>query len=66
MIAGGLSPDRIGRVVGLASSVLLDTQAPDSSLNRRISIIVMNKRTEMAVFQENGALFSVQDPLSSS
>ena len=62
MIAGGLPAEKIGRVVGLASSVLLDPQTPDSSLNRRISIIVMNKRTEAAISQENGALFSVQDP----
>jgi chemotaxis protein MotB len=62
MVSGGLPQEKIGRVVGLASSVLLDAQAPDSPLNRRISIIVMNKRTESAISQENGALFSVQDP----
>ena len=62
LIAGGLPSEKIGRVVGLASSVLLDAQTPDSPLNRRISIIVMNKRTEAAIMQENGALFSVQDP----
>jgi chemotaxis protein MotB len=62
LIAGGLPAEKIGRVVGLASSVLLDAKAPDSPLNRRISIIVMNKRTEDAISQENGALFSVQDP----
>jgi chemotaxis protein MotB len=62
LIEGGLPPEKIGRVVGLSSSVLLDAQAPESPLNRRISIIVMNKRTEMAIMQENGALFTVQDP----
>jgi chemotaxis protein MotB len=62
LIVGGLPAEKIGRVVGLASSVLLDAQAPDSPLNRRISIIVMNKRTQDAISQENGALFSVQDP----
>lgn len=62
LVAGGLPQEKIGRVVGLASSVLLDSHAPDSPLNRRISIIVMNKRTESAISQENGALFSVQDP----
>jgi chemotaxis protein MotB len=62
LIVGGLPAEKIGRVVGLASSVLLDSHAPDSPLNRRISIIVMNKRTEDAISQENGALFSVQDP----
>jgi chemotaxis protein MotB len=62
LIVGGLPAEKVGRVVGLASSVLLDAHAPDSPLNRRISIIVMNKRTEDAISQENGALFSVQDP----
>ncbi|HVF15758.1 MAG TPA: OmpA family protein, partial [Steroidobacteraceae bacterium] len=65
LIMGGLPGEKVGRVVGLASSVLLDSQAPDSPLNRRISIIVMNKRTEDAISQENGALFSVQDPARS-
>jgi chemotaxis protein MotB len=62
LVAGGLPANKIGRVVGLASSVPLDAHAPDSPLNRRISIIVMNKRAEDAISQENGALFSVQDP----
>lgn len=62
LIVGGLPAEKVGRVVGLASSVLLDAHAPDSPLNRRISIIVMNKRTEDAISHENGALFSVQDP----
>jgi chemotaxis protein MotB len=66
LIVGGLPAEKIGRVVGLASSVLLDAQAPDSPLNRRISIIVMNKRTQDAISQENGALFSVQDPAESA
>lgn len=62
LITGGLPAQKVGRVVGLASSVLLDAHVPDSPINRRISIIVMNKRTEDAIYQENGALFSVQDP----
>ena len=48
-------------MVGLASSVLLDPQVPDSPINRRISIVVMNKRTEDAINHENGSLLSVQD-----
>jgi chemotaxis protein MotB len=48
--------------VGLASSVLLDTAVPDSPVNRRISIIVMNRRTEEAIMHENGTLLSVQHP----
>ena len=61
LISGGLSADKVGRVVGLASSVLLEPQAPESPINRRISIVVMNKRTEDAIAHENGTLLSVQD-----
>jgi chemotaxis protein MotB len=61
LILGGLSAEKVGRVVGLASSVLLDAQVPDSPINRRISIVVMNKRTEDAIAHENGTLLSVQD-----
>jgi chemotaxis protein MotB len=61
LIAGGLPAEKIGRVVGLASSVLLDASAPEGPVNRRISIVVMNKRTEQAISQENGNLLMVQD-----
>ena len=61
LILGGLNAEKVGRVVGLASSVLLDVQAPDSPINRRISIVVMNKRTEDAIAHENGNLLSVQN-----
>jgi chemotaxis protein MotB len=61
LIAGGLPAEKIGRVVGLASSVLLDASQPESPVNRRISIVVMNKRTEQAISQENGNLLMVQD-----
>jgi chemotaxis protein MotB len=61
LIAGGLPAEKIGRVVGLASSVLLDPAAPDSPINRRISIVVMNKRTEQAISAENGNLLMVQE-----
>jgi len=61
LLAGGLAPEKIGRVVGLASSVLLEPSAPESPVNRRISIVVMNKRTEAAINAENGNLLMVQD-----
>jgi chemotaxis protein MotB len=60
LVVGGLPIEKVGRVVGLASSVLLDSAVPDSPVNRRISIIVMNRRTEEAIQQENGTLLSVQ------
>jgi chemotaxis protein MotB len=61
LLAGGLAAEKIGRVVGLSSSVLLDPAVPASPVNRRISIVVMNKRTEAAITQENGNLLVVQE-----
>jgi chemotaxis protein MotB len=65
LLAGGLAPEKIGRVVGLSSSVLLEPSAPESPVNRRISIVVMNKRTEAAISAENGNLLMVQETGSS-
>lgn len=61
LIGGGLPAEKIGRVVGLASSTLLDPAMPESPINRRISIVVMNKHTEDAISHENGSLLSVQE-----
>lgn len=61
LLDGGLPQEKIGRVVGLASSALLDPAHPQSPVNRRISIIVMNARTEAAIQQESGSLLSVQE-----
>ena len=52
MVAGGMDDAKIMRVVGLASTVLYDKQEPYSPNNRRISIIVMNKRTEEAILAD--------------
>jgi chemotaxis protein MotB len=52
LIAGGMDEAKMLRVVGLASSVPFDQAAPHDPVNRRISIIVMNKRTEEAVTKE--------------
>ncbi|GGC04086.1 chemotaxis protein MotB [Oxalicibacterium flavum] len=53
LIAGGLQEDKILRVVGLSSAVLFDTGNPYNPINRRISIIVMNKKTEESITREN-------------
>lgn len=49
LVDGGMGTNQIGRVVGLASSVLFDKADPYNPINRRISIIVMNKETEAAI-----------------
>lgn len=46
LLAGGIEESKIARVVGLSSSVLYDPEDPHNPVNRRISIIVMNKRAE--------------------
>lgn len=59
LIEGGMSDGKIGRVVGLADTVLFDKENPESSVNRRISIIVMNQQTEMAI-ELHGGYFPMQ------
>jgi len=46
LLAGGLPDSRVLRVQGLASSSLYETNDPLSPVNRRISIIVMNREAE--------------------
>ena len=46
LVRGGLKDAKIIRVVGLASSVHLNKDNPLDPMNRRISIIVLNRRTE--------------------
>ncbi len=50
LIAGGLPEARVLRVQGLASSNLIDPKQPNSPVNRRISIIVMNRDAEERIF----------------
>jgi chemotaxis protein MotB len=54
MIAGGMDENKVLRVVGLSSTSLFDKNDPLSSSNRRINIVVLNKRTEEAMLQEDG------------
>lgn len=49
---GGLAEEKVLRVVGLASSIPYNAQNPSDPINRRISIIVMNKKTENQVLHE--------------
>lgn len=54
MINGGMDANKVLRVLGLSSTVLFDKNDPLSSANRRINIVVLNKRTEEAILQEDG------------
>jgi chemotaxis protein MotB len=60
LVAGGMSDSKIIRVVGLASTVLYDKEDPYSAINRRISIVILNKRTEEAILRD-GSVTEVND-----
>ena len=53
MISGGMAESKVLRVVGLASAVGFPGAAPLDAVNRRISIIVLNRRTERAITAES-------------
>lgn len=46
LVASGMPDEKIARVMGLASSILLDEENPRSPANRRISITVMTREAE--------------------
>jgi chemotaxis protein MotB len=56
LLAGGMSEDKIVRVVGLSSAVLFNKNEPLSPTNRRISLIVMNKKAEEAASHDGGTV----------
>jgi len=51
LIGGGLAESKVMRIVGLASSIA-NPQNPTDPMNRCISIIVMNKKTENQVLHD--------------
>ena len=53
LVAAGMPDDKLIRVVGMASSLLLDPNNPLSASNRRISILVMTKAAEERLVGEN-------------
>jgi chemotaxis protein MotB len=56
LVAGGMATTKIVRVVGLADSNLIVKDDPKSPLNRRISIIVLNKIAEDRLNRAGGEL----------
>jgi chemotaxis protein MotB len=46
LVAAGMPDEKLARVVGLASSSMLDPGNPKAPVNRRISIIVMTREAE--------------------
>lgn len=61
LIAGGMEEGKILRVVGLSSAIMLDSKDPFNPINRRISLIVLNKETEDAI-SRGGKPLEVSNP----
>ncbi len=53
LVAGGLEDGKVLRVVGLGSAIPFDKEDPNAPVNRRIAIIVLNKKTEEAITKES-------------
>jgi chemotaxis protein MotB len=49
LVAGGMKDNKVLRVVGLASSLPLDPENPMNPMNRRISLVVLNEKTERQI-----------------
>ena len=56
LMAAGVDEGKIVRVVGLASSVQLVKENPNDPANRRISIVVLNRKTERALTRDGNTL----------
>ncbi|MCB5207446.1 flagellar motor protein MotB [Methylovorus mays] len=59
LVAGGMDESKLLRVVGLASASLFDKDNPLNPVNRRISIIIMNKKAEEDAVKDEGATVNV-------
>ena len=56
LITGGMAAEKIVRVIGLSSAVLFTKDDPLNPVNRRISMIVMNKKAEEAASHDGGTV----------
>ena len=63
LVEGGMSGEKVARVVGMSSYVMLDTSNPSNPINRRISIVVLNKATEEALMRTDSLKVS-GDPVA--
>ena len=54
LVTGGMQEQRIVRVVGMASAVPLKQDDPQNAMNRRISLIVLNRDAQQALEKGSG------------
>lgn len=58
LVAGGMHEGKIMRIMGLAASMSLIKDDPYAAVNRRISLVVLNERTQRRFDAENNAAAS--------
>lgn len=58
LVAGGLDPGKLLRVAGMGSRVPLDKADPRDAINRRISIMVLDRRAAEAIVDQSAANWS--------
>ncbi|RQH06051.1 flagellar motor protein MotB [Paraburkholderia dinghuensis] len=61
LVAGGMDDGKVLRVIGLASSQNLNKADPLDPENRRISIIVLNKKSEDALMRDDATTTTLSD-----
>ena len=61
-MVGGLEEGKLLRVVGMAATMRLSDRGGNDAINRRISLLVLNKQTEQAILHENAE--SQNEPVS--
>lgn len=59
LVAGGMNDGKVQRIMGLASSMSLIKDDPYAAVNRRISLVVLNMRTQRRIESENAAAAEV-------
>ncbi|WP_233234732.1 flagellar motor protein MotB [Bordetella sp. LUAb4] len=59
LVAGGMTENKVARVVGLSSSYSLVKDDPYAAVNRRISLVVLNRETQERFDRENAAATEV-------
>ncbi|WP_422085486.1 flagellar motor protein MotB [Variovorax sp.] len=55
LVSGGMVEGKVLRVIGLADSMHLDRADPRNPINRRISIILLNHKTQERIERENSS-----------
>lgn len=63
LLWGGLPEDRVAQIVGHGPSLLFDQRDPFSPTNRRISILILNKKTEAEIKNSGGPAADDDDTL---